>query len=617
MDKKQKALIFGSICAMCTYIIFWAIFAETKYNGDLIRGRLFYRKQGNYLGFFVSAAIFFGVFLLAAGIYYWKKKDLSINGMLVCVSLLFIACGVFWSKTEKFLWPEEYSNVYLRTKIPCIYILFLIVLTTLFLNINLKVSKKCRYIWMVLCAGIWAAACFGPNAYGDLLGGLYHYDAYTHSMYRIAEMSAFGLENLSIYGHYALLLLPFIKLMGGANMMNIALLISLIAFITGMCCFLVINKWIKDDMLFGAGCLAFLAVPVMLYLNGSYYQINPHRYFFVAIFLYYISCRKEEKRYEWVGWLIIFLAILWNTETGLVMGLSFAVCNFGIRFVEKRIKFSFLTEPLKLIGVFLAAVAAVDLYNLAVGGNIIGIRTFLYPIGSEEYNIKYLMKPLPKGIQFYIIEQGMFLITICSTLFRVIIERTNISKKTILLFLSAMIGIGSFIYYINRPAYGNISISHISFVIILVLFMDHLRNINKECKQLKIPIFAVGMVIVALSAGTVLYLEKNLETRYNTSWKMDEVRNDIKEIAKEIPKNTYAFGKGIDIIYGELGWKTGCNTIDEPDFNSFGKKMIQEELKYRKDFFVSETGASLFDLSEFKLIEAYVVGEERYLYYRR
>lgn len=224
----------------------------------------------------------------------------------------------------------------------------------------------------------------------------------------------------------------------------------------------------------------------------------------------------------------------------------------------------------RIVFTFFIAYEIVNFYNKLAGGHTISIRTYIYPMLADEYNINELIVMVPFGISFYIFEILTFLITGCIAIVnnRVFTKQEDdATNKWAVVLMTALIGMGCFSYYINLTAYCNMSISHIEFVLLAGIACEELMIAGKHEKSEKILKVSLAgglsqiimMILLAMTVGTITY------TGYN-------------------PADTFAFGKGVNLIYGLYGWNTGCATIDFEDMNTETLAYITEAVQQKDGF---------------------------------
>lgn len=127
------------------------------------------------------------------------------------------------------------------------------------------------------------------------------------------------------------------------------------------------------------------------------------------------------------------------------------------------------------------------------------------------------------------------------------------------------------------------------------------------------------VVLLVIALGTMTYTSANMMKKIESSWKTEELMEETKNIFADIPKDTFAFGKGVELIYGEFDWNPRCATIDFPDMNQKALDYIVESLKKENDFFAEREALDTLkiDLSQFTLVKEYNVCGFDYVYYVR
>ncbi|OYO91059.1 hypothetical protein CG709_12830, partial [Lachnotalea glycerini] len=154
---------------------------------------------------------------------------------------------------------------------------------------------------------------------------LYHGHAYCNSIYQIMNNATYNEFFTSIYGHYAIFYRVPLGIIG-CNMRNIVLIIFIIGIMAMLLSCLIVHNLIKKNAVRILACLA-LALPTVGMRVGNYWQVQPHREIFPAI-LIYISCvfikNKMTSNKILLGYFVSAIAIIWNTETGLVCAIAWA-----------------------------------------------------------------------------------------------------------------------------------------------------------------------------------------------------------------------------------------------------------------------------------------------------
>ena len=187
-------------------------------------------------------------------------------------------------------------------------------------------TKKNIPRWILIC--IYSVCIFltaiksvGINFY-QTSASVHHVGTYYDSIYYLAEGMPFQGGGIDIYGHYSLIYAFFLKIFG-KNLLTIGIvnfvLCGLISWFAISC----IDRIAKND------ALKLLAAISLFAMSGPVYlQIMPCRLLFPFGILYYILCccnKKLTLKKKILGYLLCVFAIFWNTESGLVCALTFAV----------------------------------------------------------------------------------------------------------------------------------------------------------------------------------------------------------------------------------------------------------------------------------------------------
>lgn len=633
MRDNENRIWLTTIITSVIFAALWLVFAVTHYNGTLFHDSM----NANLLAFVVFVLFymvcFFGMDIILRFIHKKNVSDKTTRYIEAIISAAVLACMIWTYFIEENLWPEGAASIYLRHKISwAVYFCILCIVYMIFRKVNKSIftGKWGRIFLGVFIAIVTAVAQYSPNAFLDEGGHIYHYDAYTNSIFNVLHLKAFSDVNLSIYGHYGIIYYPFVKILGG-DTIAVARAISIIAFITIFALILVIEKIIKNDKVFVITALAIPGTCIMLYVTGVYDQIAPHRYLFPALLFLFCSrirTNKEEdkwQRIEIAGWIICILAILWNTECGLFCAIGYSAFLFygtldHVKHIDKHVIARFITICICDVLVFICAIGVADLYNICVGGQFIGIKDFIYPLMSQSYEINDLLGKIPSGPNIYIFEMILFLALGCISvaklpLFAKSNEEEQEDDTRALILMIAVIGLCCFTYYINRPAYCNISISHVEAILLLGMVADRYNKHNTFNVRTVSEI-----VLVAIAIGTVSHIGMNISIKADSSWNVAALEEAVEPIGVEVPEDTYAFGSGIHLIYSMLDRDPQSATIDFEDMNPQTIVYLTEELQKQDSFLAEEdclAALTEFDMGEYEAVKTYDVLGKKYSYYVR
>lgn len=418
-----------------------------------------------------------------------------------------------------------------------------------------------------------------------------HMDAYFNSIYNVLHGSPYTEYTTSIYGHYGILYKLPMKLLGG-DLIDFILLNALIGALSFLAAFLALHFIVKNDLLRIIGAVA-LSFPVLAMRSGIYWQLWPHRVLFMCLMLCYMAfCVRYKKLNRFtciLGYGIVFLGILWNTESGLFCGAAWA--GFWILkslcCKENKVSYVIRTVFFQISGIilsFLGAWAAVEIYNLANGGTIMGIREFLFPLLQSSYMDDLLRVDLPDFASAYMVIIALLFLACAWGISHMwfLREKNSVDPNECLpacfAFAAAVLSLGQITYFVNRAAYHNLEIAHIPCILLLCLLAEggmkafcsfRFKNL-KQFKGMDIfRCFFTGtalLILMTVCTGNVIQYGQNTALREELHNKQ-EINDFAAHVAANIPENTYAFGIGVPEIYSILRWDTGCYTLDLPDLS--------------------------------------------------
>lgn len=151
------------------------------------------------------------------------------------------------------------------------------------------------------------------------------------------------------------------------------------------------------------GALA-VTFPVLGMRGGFYWQVWPHRVIFpMLLFLYGAWILKKELCNFWTavgGYLICLLAILWNTETGLILTVAWAGMLIS-RFLSvgkikiRRLLWLSFAQFAGMAGAVFGAYGTVNLYNILKHSPANSFEDFLIPLLSGSYMTGVLHLDMP------------------------------------------------------------------------------------------------------------------------------------------------------------------------------------------------------------------------------
>lgn len=520
---------------------------------------------------------------------------------------------MYCNETSKMPFGSLLTDSFLREQVNhLMFTLFMSIaivgLIYIILNCGKTIFGNVRIYFSVFFSLLGGVFSYAPNIFQYDKWELYHMDAYINSIVNVMFLIPYSDINSSIYGHYGLIYYPFVKLFGN-DLNAIALTIALFTGITFLAAFYILQKLIKNDLLFLTSIIAVLSISFTFFGAGPYFQGMPHRCLFPILTLAFITWLnfnlKSNKIIYFLEFVFGVVAIVFNLETGVFcVGLLvlYNVLSKWEKTFKKNVLLFFKSSALIVVCVC-AAYALVNFYNILLGGTWNSVKTFIYPFASEEYKVFSLLRlPLPPPDTPYFLYIVVFSYAAFSSSYNILFNNRR-QCLDIEKFIIAISGLGSLLYFINRTAPGNLFISHFQMVILLAVFSDTFINMDKRIvydeasgKTLNIlasfiAFFLVGWFAIegVISVGNAItYREKGV-------WETSALEQDLNAFEKWAPKGAVAFGMGISELYYELGLNTGIHITDWPDMNHFSLKRLDDNLSQCSEVVVSEYSIKLFN----------------------
>ncbi len=485
---------------------------------------------------------------------------------------------------------------------------------------GIRTNRSFRIICALITAFVNAAALYAPNFYLDQGGGFHHMHSVLNSIVNVAHFVPYDRLNCCIYGHYSLICLPFVKLLGN-DMFAVMQTLALMGFITFLAASYVASKLVKSNIVYLLVLFGMTGTTSIFTRHGQYFQINPLRLLFPSLVLAFFaweagmdeSDRKRLVIRICLEYLLGSLSVVWNFETGLFCTASIAAVriyrtwNENPVFSKKTVR-TFIRALLYGILSLCAAFGLVALYNLVCGGRVNTVREFIYPLYSGTYNVNHLRKVLP-GIQYlYFAQILLFLIGAVRALRRQSLRKTSGSagssyaesvRRDQLIFGTGVLGLAVLVYFMNRTAYSNISISHIPMMLLLGAFGEHSaaltrKDLNKNLQQPSL--FGAASMSVVLLFGCfwlalegALYIPFAYDYRATSTWATASYVDAVEGFRNTIPKDTYGFGTFVPELYYQLGWDTGCYMTDWSDINDYNREYALQHAFEKEAFITTES----------------------------
>ncbi len=461
-----------------------------------------------------------------------------------------------------------------------------------------KINKKFWIITALITTTIVSYFFYAPN--GLLYG--WNYGAYYNSIYVHQQGIPYSEKFISIYGHYAILLRPIFNIIG-INLYTIATITAFIGFISILSViytmYILINK--PFIRLLGLGTILF---PFAGFLPIPYPQTYPHRLLFPSIIMAlgaYLIKNKKNKLLIIIGYTISSLAIIWNSDTGIICLIAWGSLHTYLLFNKNKFKvkdcFKFIIPLSSMIISFYSSWGIVSLYNIIIGGKALNLYYFLFPLLENTYMYTILHTKIPLNFAYwvpiiilfyYFISRG-----ITSTSF--FVKKIQFNKNIALTFFISVIGIGQMMYFMNRCAYFNILPCYYQALLLLLIVLEDtsstfLKNKKNISDTIKSAIFycTIGILIALI---TILFINiSNKISSMKQYYNMDMLYDMTNYINNTIEKDTPIVSINTTPFSIALGWKNELGFTDLQDLflNTNKEIVINTLINYNKPFLIEK-----------------------------
>ena len=573
-ETPEKEMYFsGAVAAVSALFLFFLML--TSREGSLL-WHFNSENHTNVLDYILVLA-FFGLLLLAGNILWPKLKPYSrirayidprkgLTGLILFMLCLF------------------YGMINYGTDIPDllglpIFILIFFGLILYLKYVKVKEGKKASAALLFIYAPVvlfTTLNCTFIDIWDGSAANIYHSSWLFYSLYEVAYGKPFYGGCMEIYGHYALIYRIPLAIFGN-TMETIGGFTGLVGL--GMICAMLaaLHRRLKTNSFRLIGALMLFAAVTLPY---HYPMIFPHRMLFPFLLIW--LCVKKKDRLDKasvcaVGYLICVVSILWNTESGLVCAVAWAVTRTVVRFQKKKgipaLFTAGISELLIVAAEVFAAYLIVKVYNYtALCANGAGDVSFWAEFADWKKEMGVLvLTDFMKREQAVLIRWGnapwiyilLFFLMLGAYLFVHIGIYRKMEKKEWLYpdLMALVICIGFFTDWIARPEQYDIIKAPLAYL--LVVYAEALYLRYRERKQrgqesmvnaalVFCMIFSVTAHLCVMPA-TVKNTWKHLVTQHQLDgWRVEEYLADFE---KAVPKGTYGEGYGIRLIYLLLDWR--------------------------------------------------------------
>lgn len=589
----------------------------------------------NFRIYFVTAFVFVTMLVLSGGICWRFAKEISLpsrlcyvgSGIVLLIQLLLLSKCYLNSATVYPCMSGEWFPWHSKTDWKMF--VFMTVISVTGILVSAWADRQRKWIEAIRYpAYVLASVLAGGSMYcGNFLASdKLHGNAYYTSVYNALMDAPYDYSNQSIYGHYAILLKYPIKLLGGSyTAFNIVM--SIVGGISVFMLALALDICLKNHFI---SVIGTWAVPIMFfYYPLNHWQMFPHRVLFAGIELYLLSLyfHRKSKWIKPIGYIICSLSLLWNVETGIVcLGVWAAACVchdsfYGETGATWKLAFACIMKNImySVVSVF-GMVVIFNLYNMPLGESWHGLCFLLFPhISSWDMADKLIvqaaeqteavessgmiasLKALDSGFasglstQFplqvspwYFVLLVMGIAVVIPTV-RVLYARAQ--ENDYIMGLAAILAMGHLVYFFNRPCFDYLAIAFFEAILIMGILADETEGVDrkgayiKKTQQLLFVAILTVLSVLSVWQSAFRFAEREALGYYDE----EAFEKLVYEIEQTVPENTMAIGQGIQEIYAQLGWDTGCYVVDYSSIsgNEHSQATIIVELSKQNECVIS------------------------------
>ena len=568
---------------------------------------MLFHNTGNIPFFVVGCAIFVGTALMTYRFVNLGAKLLKIMEV-VAMLLLIIWMLVFYNvETNSDLYiPNIVSdNKYIvRHMMPGILWFIIIIIGTVVSLLLMKLDTKKLPAWItrvqkpvrVVVSAVFiffvARQTYSPNIFLDEVWHVYHSHPYTNTIINVCWKVPYSMKMTTIYGHFAILYMPFVKalhsLFGIMYLQGIYIMIAVVTAVAMISLAYILNHFVKNDVIYYLALFAIGEEFFQIMQAGTPAQVIPHRIVFpilITALALFENLHSLQKKIVWKTFIILVLALsmVWSIEVGIVCLLAYTLYAWTTRIWDgEAFSVRKLISLAKEIGLYtivpyMLAYLIVNIYNvaIAINGQWLGMKEYLFPIVSDMDYVSYLNMPIPNGLFSYFLVGAMFLVVTGIVVLEVIFNQHKQDTMRLILFLASVLGLGLMLYYINRPVEGAMAIAIFQMIIVAAILLqracDHCMDIGRNWFGVDngfIYVAMSGIIVFVLFAMTFdgFYSMPNaFENNKRTIWNYEDLKEFSETIYWNVPPDCYAFGSGVPELLSVIDRNTMLHSTDYSD----------------------------------------------------
>lgn len=545
---------FNFLIAAMTGTLFAAVFRflTFKYEDSPIG----INTLGNIKAYLILAVLWLGVFYLVSVLLEKAlKKDLPKPLKIAFTAASF--AGILFTTYELFEVSGYTALKHIVVMIP--FTVGLAVLNSCIKGDRLK-KLKTVFLWAETgaLAIVWYLTSATVNTFSHYSFGrsynVYHSSAYIDTILNTYYGVPFtGIES-ELYGHYSLILMPFLKIFG-MNTKTIGIILGLltaIAFALLCACIIMTVKSFAVKV-FGIGGFGIFGVTAY----SIYWQSFPHRMIFpsIAIFILTLCAYKKwfSKKVFFIGLILPALALIWNTESGAVVAVVWALYGaeaFGATTKIHKLLCFIISLPISVGASLLGALAILNIYNLSAGGEKMGPMEL---VGFQAKGfVGDISKDLESGNALYVHIFVMLFICAVWAVYCLYIKREDNPKAMFALALAAT-GLGMGTYYVNNPSGGSGILSmYFMLAATIILSGAKISRDPYDLSKTLVAIYAALALFYGGLQGRILLPQINSH-RNAGAYDYQKFRDFTKDLDSRIAPDTVGGGFGTTAVFMELG----------------------------------------------------------------
>jgi len=369
---------------------------------------------------------------------------------------------------------------------------------------------------------------------------------------------------LNQYGLYPQFIEPIFKLFG-LSVLNFTVVMAALLAISYLFINLFIWQTVKNK---AVGFFGFINIMYLGYIfsklatNEHYFQYHPIRFFFPCIFIFMAAAyiRTRDKTLYYFSFLLYSIAFLWNSDSGIVVFLSWLLTLIYLELKEPRLAIKrSLTHILTGAGILLAVLSA---YCLAIK-LFYGVYPDLFRMFEYQryfYLAGFYMVPMP-SLHPWLLVVLIYAIGLVYSITPLIKREAGDAPSIV--FMLSVLGTGLFSYYQGRSTDWNLINVSFPALILMVIYSDRLvaRIVEqKEQRGISMLGFLVIFFVIPSSFFSLIdkggalakYMNERLKTLIDTK---SVIARDIGFIKKHTypSERIIILARTTGVYYAETG----------------------------------------------------------------